>query len=90
MGSTWCGSAYLIQYHRGICRGSKEAVDAKLYLKHFALIDYENVNALTLLQELERNGASVNDLYSTLNPDFTITATSEYSANITFRDMLQH
>ena len=46
--------------------------------------------ALTLLQELERNGASVDDLYSTLNPDFTITATSEYSANITFRDMLQH
>ena len=46
--------------------------------------------AIALLQELELNGMSPNDLYTTLNPSFSIAATSHFSADITFRDMLQH
>ena len=46
--------------------------------------------AIALLQELEANGMSPEDLYTTINPSFSIAATSDFSAGITFRDMMQH
>ena len=36
--------------------------------------------AIALLQELEANGLNIEDPYTTINPDFSIDATSELSA----------